>query len=152
MSDYAEIANLSWDNIQEPKPLPVGTYLLKLRNVTFQPSKEEGKSARVMFVHAPKEPMSDVKTDELEELGAEYDITENKIFTTVFIEDGSSWAKVKGILNKHTGVEVGGDVLESFKKAKNSEVLGYLVTKQFERKDKTVGTNNEVTEFAPVDE
>lgn len=150
MSDYADIAGLSWDEIQEPKPLPVGTYLLKLRNLVFQPSKEEDKSSRVMFVHSPKEAMDDVKTDELQALGDDYDIAENKIFTTVFIEDGSSWAQVRNILAKH-GVEVKGDITESFKKAKGSEVLGYLTVDRFQRKDKSYGENNKVTEFAPVD-
>lgn len=150
MSDYAEIAELSWDEIQEPKTLPVGTYLLKLRNVTFQPSKEEGKSPVVMFIHVPKEAMEDVKSDELEELGPEYDISENKLFTRVYIEDGSSWDQVRKLLAKH-GVEVSGTVLESFKKAKGSEVLGYLEQRTFTRKDQSVGVANNVTEFAPVE-
>lgn len=150
MSDYADIANLSWDNIQEPKTLPVGSYLLKLKNAMFQPSKEEGKSPVVLFVHSPKEAMDDVKTDELEALGEEYDISENKIFTRFFIEDGSSWAQVRNLLAKH-GLEVSGDVNESLKKAKGAEVIGYLDQDRFTRKDGTVGTGNKVTEFAPVE-
>lgn len=149
MSDYADIANLSWDEIQETKPVPVGTYLLKLSNAVFQPSKEEGKSPKVMFVHSVKEAMDDVDADELAELGEGYDVTENKVFTTVFIEDGSSWGKVKSILAKH-GVEVSGNVQESLKKAKGSEVLGYLTKNRFTRADKSVGENNQATEFAPV--
>lgn len=150
MSDYADIADLSWDNIQEPKVLPVGTYLLKLRNAVFQPSKEEGKSATVMFVHVPKEPMSDVVSDELEALGSEYDIGENKLFTRIYIEDGSSWDQVRKLLQKH-GVEPKGKIEESLKKAKGAEVLGYLNQNTFTRKDGTVVTGNNVTEFAPVD-
>jgi hypothetical protein len=151
MSDYADIADLSWENIQEPHPVPNGTYLLKLKNAVFQPSKEEGKSPVVMFVHAPKEAMADVNADELAALGAEYDISENKVFTRIYIEDGSSWAQVRNILSKH-GLKPSGSVEESLKKAKGAEVLGYLVTDRFERKDKTIGENNKVTEWAPVDE
>lgn len=150
MSDYQDIANLSWDEIQEPKPLPVGTYLLKLRNAVFQPSKEEGKSPVVMFVHAPKEAMSDVDSEELQALGAEYDIAENKVFTRIYIEDGSSWARVRNILEKH-GVKPEGDITESFKKAKGAEVLGYLNQQTFTRKDASVGVSNNVTEWAPVE-
>lgn len=151
MSDYAEIADLSWENIQEPKPVPVGTYLLKLKNAVFQPSKEEGRSPVVMFVHSPKEAMEDVKAEELEELGSEYDISENKVFTRIYIEDGSSWAAVRNLLAKH-GVETKGSIPETLKKAKGSEVLGYLVKDRFERKDGTVGENNKVTEWAKVDD
>ena len=150
MSDYADIAELSWENIQEPKPLPEGTWLLRLRNAVFQPSKDADKSPTVMFVHVPKEPMSDVKTTELEALGAEYDTSENKIFTRIFIEDGSSWDQVRKLLAKH-GVTVSGNVQESLKKAKGSEVLAYLTIDRFQRKDQTWGENNKVTEFAPVE-
>lgn len=151
MSDYSDIANLSWDNIQEPKVLPNGTYLLKLKNAVFQPSKEEGKSAMVMFVHSPKEAMSDVNSGELEALGEEYDISENKIFTRIYIEDGSSWAQVRNLLAKH-GLKPSGDVGASLKAAKGAEVLGYLVEDRFTRKDQSVGVQNKVTEWAPVDE
>lgn len=150
MSDYADIANLSWDEIQETKPLPEGTYLLRLSNAVFQPSKEEGKSPAVMFVHTVKEAMEDVQSSELQELGDDYDVTENKTFTKIFIEDGSSWMKVKGILAKH-GVEVSGKVLEDLKKAKGAEVLGYLKRDRFTRADGSAGENNKVTEFAAVD-
>src|SRR6266403_3707823 len=151
MSDYADIANLSWDEIQEPKTLPVGTYLLRLRNAVFQPAKDADKSPVVMFVHVPKEAMADVKTDELEELGSEYDISENKIFTRFYIEDGSSWDAVRRLLHKH-GVEPEGKIEETLKKAKGAEVLGYLHQKTFTRQDGSVGVANNVTEFAPVGE
>jgi hypothetical protein len=150
MSDYADIADLSWENIQEPKTLPVGTYLLKGKNAVFQPSKEENKSPVVMFVFSPKEAMEDVKQEELEELGAEYDISENKIFHRVYIEDGSSWASVRNLLTK-MGVEAKGDVVETLKKVKGSEVLGYLDQNTFTRKDGTVATGNNITEFALVE-
>lgn len=151
MSDYSDIANLSWDEIQEPKAAPNGSYLLRLSNAVFQPSKEEGKSPMVMFVHTIKEAMDDVKVDELEALGENYDITENKVFTSKFIEDGSSWKWVQGVLEKH-GVKTTGKVLEDLKKAKGAEVIGYLVTERFVRNDGTPGEKNKVTEFAPVGE
>lgn len=150
MSDYKDIAELSWDEIQEPKVLPVGTYLLKLRNAVFQPAKEEDKSPVVMFVHVPKEAMADVKADELAELGGDYDIGENKIFTRFYIEDGSSWDQVRKLLQKH-GVEPKGSIVESLKSAKGSEVLGYLDQRAFARKDGSQGVANNVTEFAPVE-
>lgn len=150
MSDYADIANLSWDEIQETKPVPEGSYLLRGSNAVFQPSKEEGKSPAVMFVHSVKEPMDDVSVSELEELGADYDLTENKTFTKVFIEDGSSWMKVKSILEKH-GIKTSGKVLDDLKKVKGAEVIGHLKKDRFVRADGSPGENNKVTEWAAVD-
>ena len=150
MSDYADIADLSWDNIQEPKVLPVGSYLLKLRNAVFQPAKEADKSPVVMFVHVPKEAMDDVDTSELEALGTEYDIAENKLFTRIYIEDGSSWDQVRKLLSKH-GIEAKGKIEETLKAAKGAEVIGYLDQRAFTRKDGSAGMANNVTEFAPVE-
>lgn len=150
MSDYANIADLSWDEIQVPKPAPVGTYLLKGSNAVFQPAKEEGQNPIVMFVHTIKEAMDDVNSDELAALGPDYDLTENKVFSRYFIEDGSSWEKVKDILKKH-GVSTTGRVLDDLKKVKGTEVLGYLTVDRFKRKDGTMGENNKVTEFAVVE-
>lgn len=150
MSDYKDIANLSWSEIQETKPVPVGTYLLKGSNGVFQPAKEEGQSPTVMFVHSLKEAMDDVKTEELQKLGDGYDISENKVFTRIFIEDGASWMKVKSILEKH-GVVLSDNVEADLKKVKGAEVLGYLVKDKFKRKDGSYGENNKVTEFAVVE-
>lgn len=150
MSDYAEIANLSWDEIQESQPLPVGTYLLKARNAVFQPSKEADKSPVVMFVYVPKEAMEDVKTEELEALGPDYDIGENKVFQRFYIEDGSSWDQVRKHLVKH-GIEVEGKIEDTLKKVKGTEVLAYLNQNTFTRRDGTVGTGNNATEFAAVE-
>lgn len=151
MSDYKDIANLSWDKIQEPKPGPVGTYLLKGSNGVFQPAKEEGKSPVVMFVHTIKEAMDDVSSAELAELGEGYDLTENKVFTRIFIEDGSSWLKVRDILLKHD-VKLSNNVLEDLKKVKGAEVLGYLTIDRFKRDDGTMGENNKVETWASVNE
>ena len=151
MSDYADIANLSWDNIQEPKLLPRGSYLLRLRNVSYQEPKDSGQNGVVMFVHVPKEPMNDVSDAELAELGEDYDISENKVFTRVYIEDGTSWRRVRDILANH-GFEVSGGVIESLKAASKAklEVIGFLDRQAFTRKDGSAGEANNITEFAKV--
>lgn len=154
MSDYADIANLSWDEIQEPQVLPVGSYLLKLSNASFQPSKDADKSPVVMFVYKAKEAMEDVNTEELEALGAEYDISENKIFHRIYIEDGSSWDQVRKHIAKHFPEDEAppkGKVVDTLKALKGAEIVGYLNQQSFKRKDGTQGMSNNATEFGRVD-
>lgn len=151
MSDYADISNLSWDQIQDTKPVPQGSYLLKASNAVFQPSKDEAVSPAVMFIHNVKEAMEDVAVSELEELGADYDVTENKVFTKVFIEDGSSWKKVQRILEAH-GLETTGKVLDDLKKVKGAEVIGYLTKDRYtDKRTDEVRENNKVTEWGKVE-
>lgn len=152
MSNYADIDKLSWDEIQEPKVVPDGSWLLRLRGASYQEAKEEGKSDRVMFVHQPREPMDDVDADALRALGDNYDVTENKIYTTVFIEDGSSLFRVKKLLEQH-GLTPAGNIKEFLKKTRDmkADVIGYLVTENFTRPDGSEGQKNVVKQFAKVD-
>lgn len=152
MSDYADILQQSWDNIPEAKALPVGTYLLKARNASFQPPKSEDKKPVVLFVYQPKEAMDDVQSTELESLGENYDIADNRVFTRFFIESNADWDKVRKHIVKH-GVDLKGKSLEDgLKSVANTEILAYLDQSTFtDKQTGEVRTQNDAKEFAPVD-
>lgn len=150
--DYKDILKKSWDEIPEAVALPVGSYLLKARNASFQPAKDADKSPMVMFVYAPKEAMDDVNSDALAALGENYDISDNRIFKTFFIETNADWDAVRKHIVKH-GVDLSGKSLEEGLAAvKGSEVIAYLDQKTYT--DKATGelkTNNDPKEFVPVE-
>lgn len=151
MSDYKEILSKSWDEIPEAKALPVGSYLLKARNASFQPPKGDN-SPMVMFVYAPKEAMDDVNTDALAALGDNYDIADNRVFKTFFIETNADWDAVRKHIVKH-GVDLKGKSLEEGLAAiKGTEVIAYLDQKTFTSKQTgELVTNNDPKEFVPVE-
>jgi hypothetical protein len=101
MSDYEELANLSWDDVPEIKLLPTGTWKLRGQSATLQPAKSEGGSPSVLFTYVPVEPMADVDDDELAELhnGGEYDYSLNRIFVRMWISDGRDRFTVKNHVN-----------------------------------------------------
>lgn len=152
MSDYADILQQSWDNIPEAKALPIGTYLLKARNATFQPPKADDKKPVVLFVYQPKEAMDDVSTADLEALGDNYDISDNRVFVRFFIETNADWDRVRKHIVKH-GVEVKGkSIEEGLKAVQGSEVLAYLDQSTFTDKNTgEVRTQNDAKEFAPLE-
>lgn len=126
-TNYADIANMTWDNIPEPKLLPDGSWLLRGRNAAYI-AKKENLNARVLFFYQAKEPMSDVDQDALAALG-DYDVTENDIVKTFWIEKQSQWNDVKAHLELH-GVDVKGQSIpDSLKAFKGSEVISYLIQK-----------------------
>lgn len=149
MSDYADIASMSWENIPEPKVLPVGSYLLRGRNASYQPSKEEGKSPTFMFVYSVKEPMDDVDAEALSGLGEDYDLASNQIFFRIYVETAADFAKVRRHLALH-GVEAKGDIKETLKKFKGTEVVAYLNQKQFTDRQGETRTDNNAETFAAV--
>jgi hypothetical protein len=149
---YEDILNQSWEVIPEAKLLPVGSYLLKLRNVTFLAPKQEGQNGRVLFFYVPKEPMDDVDVAEIEALGADYDIGENQVVFTKWIENNRDWQAVKQHIAKH-GVEIDPklSLADTFKAARNSEVIAYLDQRTFTRADGETVTENNPTQFSPVE-
>lgn len=149
-SNYADILQQSWSEIPEPKVLPVGSYLLKGSNATFQKAKDETKNPSVLMVFQPKEAMDDVDQAALAELGDNYEVTENSVFHRVYIERKSDWDKVRKILAK-MGVSVEGSLEESFKAFRGAEVIGYLDQNTYTNGEGNVITQNVIKEFAPVE-
>jgi len=129
---YADIENIQWDNIPEPKTLPDGTYLLKGTNVLYVPKDEENdKSARVAFFYEAKEAMDDVDAEELAKLGDDYDLANSEIVKQFFLNKARDWAAVRKHIEAH-GIDTAGKSLpETFDAFRGTEVLSVITTKEF---------------------
>lgn len=132
MSDnYEDILDRGWDEIPEVKPLPVGSWLLKGRNASYQPAKTADKSPSVLFVYEPKEPMDDVDEAGLADLGKDYEYGNNRIFFRKWIETSADWDQVRNHLTKH-GVDVkGSSIKDTLAAFKGTEVIAYLNHRSF---------------------
>lgn len=150
ISTYEDILNESWDNIPQPLPLPVGSYLLVGRNATYQPAKAADKSDAVLFVYGVKEAMEDVDQDQLDELGDDYDLGNNTIFHRIYVETSVDWDRVREHLSKH-GVEPKGSIGESLKAFKNTNVVGFLSQRSYTTNAGEAKVDNNVTAFVPVE-
>lgn len=147
MSDYSDILNMTWEDIPEPKLVPGGSWLLRCRNATFIPKKGE-QDAKVLFFYEPKEPMDDVDAGEIEALG-DYNVSENDLVAQFFINRSKDWVKVRNHIEKH-GVEVTGNIPETLKSVKGSEVIAFVGTRTYTNSVGESVTDNTVTQFAPV--
>lgn len=133
---YGDLLKRSWDDLPQPAPyLPEGTWLLKGRNVAYFPADEENdKSERVVLFFEPLEPMDDVKQEELDALGPNYDYANNDVTKQFYINRAKDWVEVRKILNL-MGIETEGQTQEdSFKAFKGAKVLAYLSIKTFQNK------------------
>lgn len=151
MTDYNALLKQGWENIPEKRLLPVGAWLLKCTNISYQAAKSDDGNATVMAVFIPKEAMDDVDSEALAALlEGDYDLATNKLFYRVWIEDATSFNKVGKLLDD-LGVDRTGKTLEeSFKAAKGHEITGYVVQRQFKDKSGNVDTANDITQFSPV--
>ncbi len=148
---YADILNRSWDSIPKPKLLPVGSWLLKGKNVAMFAPKEEGQSTRVAFFYEAREPMDDVSETELRELGDDYSYSENDIVKQFFINRNKDWDNVRRHLELHGVSTEGKSQADTFKEFQGSEAIAYLGTKTFTNAAGQTITDNDPTSFAKVE-
>jgi hypothetical protein len=148
---YEDILNRSWDEIPVPKLLPVGSWLLRGRNVALFPPKEEGQSMRVAFFYEAKEPMDDVSEKELAELGDDYAYSENDIVKQFFINRNKDWDAVRKHLALHGIDGAGKTQADTFKEFKGAEVISYLTTRTFTDASGNTKVDNDPTSFAKVE-
>lgn len=150
MTDYTEILSRSWDDIPEPKTLPVGSWRLRGRNAAFLPAKGEA-SPRVLFFYEAQEPMDDVDTVALDTLGADYDLAENDIVATFWVQRSKDWDAVRKHLALH-GIETSGkSQKETFDAFKGSEVIAYLNEKSYTNDQGVTSVSNVPSNFAKAE-
>jgi hypothetical protein len=149
--DYVDILNKSWDDIPEPKMVPVGSFRLKGVNAKYMEAKDGDKNDALLFVYAPMEPQADVDPEELEELG-DYDISQNRVFARFWLETANDWDGVRRHLAKH-GIESGGRTIkETLAAFKGSEVIAYLDHRTFVNSVGETQIESDPKQFAPVDD
>lgn len=147
--DYASILKKSWDEIPPVKVLPTGSWLLRGQNATYQEGKGDN-SPTVLFVYKAKEPMDDVSSEEMDALGDNYDVSANRIFVRFFISDNSDWDKVRKHLAKH-GIDAKGEIGDSLKAFKGSEVVAYLGTRTYTDNAGEEHEDNTASSFTPLE-
>lgn len=144
MSDYADIATKAWDEVQEIKLLPVGSYLLTCRGGSIQAPKSADGNSSAMFTYEPNEAMDDV---DLAELGADYDLSGNRIFVRLWLSDANDLNKLRKHILAH-GVDVKGmSVDESIKACKGTQVAAYITTRNYTAADGNAVTENVANNF-----
>lgn len=143
--DLGNILDRSWDDMPEVVLLPTGSYKLVVRNIAYMAPKEAGQNGKVVVFFIPKAALSDVDTSDLPE---GYDITENEVTATYWIERNKDWQPVRELL-KALGVdtESGTSMKDTFKAARKKEVTGYVDVRSFNSRGQTV-TQNVATDFS----
>ncbi len=149
-SDYEDILNRSWGEVPKEKLLPKGSYLLKGQSAKFK-AGDGDTNPYVLIVTSPVEAMDDVNEEEFAELGADYDVKGNRIFTRVYLERGADYDALKTILTKF-GVDTSdkASLGDSLKEVRGKEVVGFIGSRTFEVRGET-RTENTVSQWAAVE-
>lgn len=149
--NYEDLANKAISELPVEKILPEGSWLLRGRSATLQPPTKEDGSPSVLFVYSVKEPMSDVRDEDLQALaddGTPYDYTQNTIFNRFWIQTPKDKEAVLTHLEKH-GVEVDRSkpIPENLAKFKGTEVVAVLGIKSFQDQQGNLRVDNNASMF-----
>lgn len=128
-STFETMFQKSRAEIPVPKTLPRGHYVLALRATFKRPPREEGKSGQLSFSFEALEPMEDVDPGELEALGENYSIKDNKISADFWLGENNpqDWHRVWEHL-AYYGVksEDFADLDTALKAAVNKRIVAYV--------------------------
>ena len=150
-NSYQDILKRGMDEVPDLKPLPTGTWLLKVLGAPkFQPPKEEGRSGQVMFVFQPVEPGDDVDADEIEALGANYDTAGNRIFHKPWVETSADWAAIRRLLVK-LGADASDNFEDAFKAVKGATVYADVGYRTYTNNAGEVVEENTASNFQAVE-
>ena len=129
---YEAILARGWGEIPKPQFLPDGSYRFRCTGGKAHAPKTPDGSTRVVLGFEPQEAMEDVDSVALAALGDNYDISENVIWVTVWLQKATDYAKLRNIMEK-CGLNLddyqGKDGFDnSLKAMKGMECHGYVIT------------------------
>lgn len=149
VESYDDILDRTWDEMPETKVLPDGDWLLKGRNAAFVAPKGDG-NAKVLFFYTPEQAMEDVDPSALEALGEDYDLKDNQIVFTIWIENNRDWQAVRRHLAKH-GVDPTLTIREQFKKFRGTETIARVGLRTFTNAAGESVPENTASDFREVE-
>lgn len=150
-SNYTDIAK-TWGNVPKEQILPDGSYKLRFLKASYIEAKQEDKSDRVNFSIQPREPLDDVPQDALDDLGEDYDVTQNRIYMSFFLERGADYARVADVLHK-LGIDTPEteDIKDTLKRVNKQEANGFVTSRTYTRNDGSPQTENSVTAVEAIE-
>lgn len=149
VESYDDILDRTWDEMPEAKILPDGDWLLKGRNAAFVGPKGD-TNAKVLFFYIPEQAMEDVDPEALAALGDDYELSDNQIVFTIWIESNRDWQSVRRHLEKH-GVDPSLTIREQFKKFKGTEAVATLGFRSFQTSTGDTVQENTASNFRSVE-
>lgn len=151
---YEAILNKGWSEIPEPKFLPDGSYRFRITGgKAHQPKTPEGNT-RVVIGFEPQEPMEDVDDVAFDALGKDYDLSQNVIWYTVWLQKAQDFAKLRNVMEK-AGLNMGDyNGPEGFKQSldalKGREIVAHVINGFDKQANGEMAPANKITSFTEL--
>lgn len=121
MTDFTALLEKPMDEIEKPKPLPVGSYLATIGQHKFDKAKNEKQTPFVSFPLMLNEPLPDVDADALAASLGKKQLTEVQMKVDQYLTDDAVW-RLKEML-ENAGVESGLPLGEAIQQAIGRQIV-----------------------------
>lgn len=131
MTDFTALLEKPMDDIEKPKPLPVGSYLATIGQHKFDKAKNEKQTPYVSFPLMLAEPLPDVDAEALAASLGKKQLSEVNMKVDMYLTDDAAW-RLKDML-EHAGVEGGLPLGEAIQQAVGRQlvvVIGHTISKK----------------------
>ncbi len=140
-TSFEEISNMRLDDIEDPKPFPVGTYVWLINGMP-----ESGKSSNKQtpfweFKLRPIQALEDVDRAALDEIGG---LQSGKEMSLTFYMTADSASMIRNFLRDVLGVKGGLSVTQAIAESVGQQFKGHIAHRPFQRRDGTMGLRAEI--------
>lgn len=140
-TSFEEISNMRLDDIEDPKPFPVGTYTWLINGMPESGKSREKQTPFWEFKLRPIAAAEDVDRARLEEIGG---LASGKEMTLTFWITPDSVNMLRNFLRDTLGIKGGLSVTQAIAESVGQQFKGHVVHRPFERKDKSMGLKAEI--------
>lgn len=149
-SDYESVLDTVMENVEQPKPVPTGTWELQGVSATFKEARDEKDVDNVLFMYTPITPQDDV--DEEEVAAGEWKGA--KIFFRIRVEGSAGLWALRSHLEKH-GIDMSGgktlkEALKAFGSVKPKILAAVSIRSWTDQQTGEVRVDNNLKAFAPI--
>ncbi len=121
MTDFTALLAKPMDQIEKPKPLPVGSYLATIGQHKFDKAKNEKQTPFVSFPLMLAEPLPDVDAEALALALGSKTLSEVNMKIDQYLTEDAAW-RLKDML-EHAGVEPGLPLGEAIQQAIGRQIV-----------------------------
>ncbi len=140
-TSFEEISNMRLDDIEDPKPFPVGTYVWLINGMPESGKSREKQTPFWEFKLKPVQAMDDVDRTLLDEIGG---LQSGKEMSLTFWITPDSVSMLRNFLRDVLSIKGGLSVTQAIAESVGQQFKGHVSHKPYQRRDGQMGLRAEI--------
>lgn len=147
-TSFEDIQNLKLDDIEDPKPFPIGTYLWMVQGMPENIKSQQKQTPGIVFKFKPIQAQEDVDRAALDEAGGL-----QKEITHTFWMPQEGWGKasiLRNFLRDVLGIQSGLSLPQAIAESVGRQFKGHITHRPYTGRDGTARLQAEIDTMTPA--